>query len=134
MKGSTTTGTATWNPGWTGTASVKVKSVNSCGASSYTSDYTVAVAAGHVGIHENGQSNLVAIFPNPAHGIVTVIPVRIMNADIIIYNSLGAEMMTKYNVSLSGNYQLDISTLPGGLYFIRINSQENRQIVKLVVE
>ena len=134
MNGSTTTGTATWNPVWTGTASVKVKSVNSCGASSYTSDYTVAVAAGHVGIHENGQSNLVAIFPNPAHGIVTVIPVRIMNADIIIYNSLGAEMMTKYNVSFSGNYQLDISTLPGGLYFIRINSQENRQIVKLVVE
>ena len=43
-------------------------------------------------------------------------------------------MMNLAHVSLNGNYKLDISSLKTGLYFIRINSQETQQIVKLVVE
>ncbi|MEI6684292.1 MAG: T9SS type A sorting domain-containing protein [Bacteroidota bacterium] len=134
MTGTTTTGTATWNQVWTGTATVKVKSVNTCGSSSYTSDYTVAVAAGHVGIQEKGISTLVSVFPNPAHGMVTLIPARTMMADVRIYNALGSKMIEKTSVSLSMNYQLDISGLKGGLYFIQINSEGTQQTIKLVVE
>ncbi len=134
INGTTTTGTATWNPVYTGTASVKVKSNNTCGSSSFTSDYTVAVAAGHVGIQDKGISHLITIFPNPAHQQITLIPSRELLADITIYNTLGTEMMNLAHVSLNGNYKLDISSLKTGLYFIHINSQETQQIVKLVVE
>ena len=134
ISGTTTTGTATWNPVFTGTASVKVRGINTCGAGSYTSDYTVAVASWHVGINEKGNNSLVSVFPNPAHGMLTLIPVRTMNADIMIYNALGSEILSKSNVMLNGNYKMDISSLPAGLYFIRVSSQETQQTVKLVVE
>ncbi|MEI7725137.1 MAG: T9SS type A sorting domain-containing protein [Bacteroidota bacterium] len=134
MTGSGTIGTATWNLTYTGSASVKVKSVNTCGVSSFSTTFTVAVAAGGVGMQENTQSRLVTIFPNPASQRVTLIPSKTMNADISIYNSLGSEMITKTNVDLSGNYQMDISILQAGVYFFRVNSQNVRQTLKLVVQ
>ena len=134
ITGTTTTGTATWNPVWTGTASVKVKGINTCGAGTFTSGYTVAVAAWHVGINEQGSARLITVFPNPAHSLVNIIPSREMNADITIYNTLGSEMITRSNVSLSGSCQLDISKLASGLYFVKISSQDSQQTVKLVVE
>ena len=134
MNGSTTTGTATWSPVFTGSASVKVKSVNSCGVSSFSTNFTVAVAAGGVGVQEHGGSKLISIFPNPASGSVTVIPVRTMNADIRIYNSLGSEVVSQPDVNLTGSYRMDISSLQAGIYFIRISSQDVRQTLKLVVQ
>ncbi len=134
MSGSGTVGTATWDLAFTGSASVMVKSVNTCGMSSFSTTFTVAVAAGGVGMQENAQSRLVTIFPNPASQMVTLIPAKAMNADIRIYNSLGSEVMAKTNVDLNGNYQMDISTLQAGVYFIRVNSQDVRQTLKLVVQ
>jgi hypothetical protein len=133
MSGSGTVGTATWDLAFTGSASVMVKSVNTCGVSSFSTTFTVAVAAGGVGMQENAHSRLVTVFPNPASRMVTLIPVKTMNADIRIYNSLGSEVMAKTNVDLNGNYQMDISTLQAGVYFIRVNSQDVRQTLKLVV-
>ncbi len=134
MNGTTTVGTAAWNPAYTGSAKVKVKSVNSCGGSSFSSDFTVAVAAGGVGINENNQSRLISIFPNPANSVVTIIPARPMTVAIRIFNALGSEVMNKRDMNLIGNSFLDISTLKSGLYFIRVNSQDAHQILKLVVE
>jgi hypothetical protein len=134
MNGTTTTGTATWNPVFTGSASVKVKSVNSCGTSSFSTNFTVAVAAGSVGVQENDLSKLVSIFPNPARESVTLIAAKNITADIRIYNSLGSEMISKTDVNLSGNYRLDISALKTGVYFIRVSSHEMHHTLKLVVQ
>lgn len=134
INGATTVGTATWNPVYTGTAMVKVKSINTCGGSSFSSEFTVAVAAGGVGISENGKSKLISIFPNPASVSVTIIPARAMTADIRIFNALGSEVISKQSMSLNGNTPFDISALKAGVYFIRINSQDTHQTVKLVVE
>jgi hypothetical protein len=134
MNGTTTVGTAVWNPAYTGSAMVKVKSINTCGGSSFSSEFTVAVAAGGVGISENGQSGLISIFPNPARGSVTIIPARSLTADLRIYNAIGTEVMSRQALNLSGNTVLDISTLRSGIYFIRISSQDFRQTIKLVVE
>ncbi|MCX6303798.1 MAG: T9SS type A sorting domain-containing protein [Bacteroidetes bacterium] len=134
MNGATTTGTATWNPAFTGSASVKVKSINACGSSSFSTTFTVAVAAGGVGLQENSGSGLISIFPNPAGSSVTIIPARQMHAGIRVYNSLGSEMITLPDVNLSANYLMDISTLKPGIYFIRISSNDLRQTIKLVVQ
>jgi len=134
MTGNGTTGTATWNPVFTGSASVKVKSVNTCGESSFSTNYTVAVAAGGVGTGEKVASKLMTIFPNPAKNSITIIPAREINADITIFNSLGAEVIVRQGVNLTGSYVLDISALNAGVYFVRINSQDARQTIKLVVQ
>jgi PKD repeat protein len=134
MSGIGTTGTATWNPTYTGPASVKVKSVNACGSSSFSTDFVVSVAAGGVGMHENTRSGLISIYPNPASGKVTIIPARAMTADIRVYNSLGSEVIGNSNINLDGNFVMDISRLSAGVYFIRVDSQDARQTLKLVVQ
>jgi PKD repeat protein len=134
MSGSTVTGTAIWNPTYTGTATVKVQAVNTCGTSTFTTGYTVAVAAWHVGIGDKGQKGLVSVYPNPASSVVTLIPVRSMTVGIRILNSLGSEVMNLGTVVLNGNYKMDISGMKAGLYFISINSEDQRQTLKLVVE
>jgi PKD repeat protein len=134
MSGVTTTGTALWNPAFTGSASVKVKGVNTCGSSSFSTTFPVAVVAGGLGLNENSLSKLITIHPNPATTMVTLIPTAAMNADIRVFNSLGSEMITLTNISLTGNYMLDISNLKTGVYFIRVNSQNLHQTLKLVVQ
>ncbi len=134
MSGTTTTGTATWNPLFTGTASVKVKSVNTCGSSSFSTTFTVAVAAGGVGMHESTLTGLITLFPNPAKGSVTIIPAREMQASILVCNSLGSEVITLSDLHLNGNYTMDLSGLKPGIYFIRVTSQDMRQTLKLMVQ
>ncbi|MFZ4523383.1 MAG: Omp28-related outer membrane protein [Bacteroidales bacterium] len=134
MSGATTTGTATWNPVFTGSATVKVKSVNSCGSSSFSTTFTVSVAAGGVGMQETTRRGSVIIFPNPARGVVTIIPTHGMNADILVFNSLGSEMIRHDHTDLTGNYIMDISALKPGIYFISISGQELHQTIKLVVQ
>lgn len=133
IAGNTTTGLATWNPTYTGNASIKVKGVNACGMSSFSSEYVVTVDLG-VGMTEPSRTQLISIFPNPASSNVTIIPARNMNADLQVYNALGETLISKSNLCLNSNYQLDISSLKTGVYFLRINSGETRQILKLIVE
>ena len=134
MNGVTTTGTAIWNPQYTGSASVQVKSVNTCGESSFSTTFNVAVAAGSVGLNESARSALISIYPNPASGFVTIIPARAMLADLRICNALGSEVITKSGVNLTKNYLMDISTLKTGVYFIRVSSEDVHQTIKLVVQ
>jgi len=133
MSGTTTTGTANWNLAYTGPATVHVAGVNSCGAGSFSVDFPVAVYAGGVGMSENENDALIGMYPNPASGSVTIIPARNMKADLKVFNSLGAEVITRTNLDLRSNYLLDISTLKSGIYFIRVSSGDLRQTLKLVV-
>lgn len=131
--GNTTTGTVTWDPTYAGTATVRVRGVNSCGGGSFSNDFTVTVDIG-VGISEPGQAKLITFFPNPAKGMVTIIPARPITADILVYNSLSKLVLNQRAVTLSGNYPMDISSLQAGVYFIRISSGDFSQTLKMIVE
>ncbi len=133
ITGTSATGTATWNPAYTGPATVKVKSVNSCGSSTLSADFAITVTAGGVGMTEPASGSLVGLFPNPATGRVTLVPVRNMVADIRLFNSLGTEVLSLTGAVLNGNYTVDLSGLKAGIYFFRISNQEYRQNIKLVV-
>lgn len=86
-----------------------------------------------VGPVTSGTGNLlfnngkVRIIPNPANDVLNVLaPDKI--TDIAIYNVFGKVI---YNAPFDGdNVQVDISTLPGGIYFIRINQLEIREFIK----
>ncbi|MDD4603155.1 MAG: T9SS type A sorting domain-containing protein [Bacteroidales bacterium] len=132
ITGASTTGTATWNPVYSGPAIIKVQGVNSCGAGSYSVEFNVTVDVG-VGIQEHNNMKLVTIYPNPAKSFITITPNHTIDANISIYNTLGVMVRTHENVTLSGNFKLDISTLKAGIYFIHLKSGEGQQIIKLVV-
>ncbi|HNY01112.1 MAG TPA: Omp28-related outer membrane protein [Bacteroidales bacterium] len=134
ITGNTTTGTATWNPTYTGPATVKVKSVNSCGSSTLSADFAITVSAGSVGMGEKSTGSLIGLYPNPATGMVTLVPVKDITADIHLYNSIGTEVFTRTAVNLTGNYPVDLSALKPGIYFFRISNAEYRQVMKLVVQ
>jgi PKD repeat protein len=133
ITGNSVTGTATWNPSFAGPASIKVQGVNSCGSGTYSTEFVVTVDVG-VGLSEPKQARLFSLYPNPARSSVTIIPVKNMDATISIMNTLGSQMMELKDVQFTGPYSIDVSKLTPGIYFVRINSGEGRQIVKLVVE
>lgn len=133
IAGTSATGTATWNPAYTGPASVMVKSINACGESSYSVSFAVSVAAGGVGMNEQAQGSLFSLSPNPATTAVTLLPARTMQAQIAIYSSLGAAVRTT-DALLSGPYRIDLAGMKPGIYFIRVTGDNTQQTLKLVVQ
>jgi PKD repeat protein len=133
ITGTATTGTTTWNPTYTGPANIKVQGVNSCGGGTFSTEFVVTVDVG-VGLQEHDGSKLFSIFPNPAKTSFTIIPAKAMKASVSILNALGATVKEMANADLSSRYTVDISNLSTGVYFIRLDNEEGRQIIKLVVE
>ncbi len=74
----------------------------------------------------------VNIFPNPTTGElnIKIVPSTHSSVSVIIINTLG-EIMFKEKINSTGN-KLDISSLPKGLYFIKLNSGENTIIKKII--
>ena len=65
------------------------------------------------------ENNTVQVFPNPSKGIVTLTFSGIISEQVQIYNSLG-QSLGYFNLDKSGDqvYQLDISALNEGLYYL----------------
>jgi len=82
------------------------------------------------------NENSFSIFPNPASGQVTFVVSSIKytgdNSTISIFNSLG-KLVKKLNV-LSTKFQIDISGLEKGLYFLKLENEDYKsQTSKLIV-
>ena len=71
-------------------------------------------------------SNNISIYPNPSTGLFTI---NGLNEDskILIYNSIGQQLIN--NSSLDKN-TIDLNHQPDGIYFIKINPNEENQILK----
>lgn len=83
------------------------------------------------GISENDLSSSVSVFPNPAADHVTISGDMLIDANISLRNVIGEEMM---NVSsLSNNMELSLSTIPNGIYFLNIRSENGIATKKIIV-
>ncbi|MFA5533531.1 MAG: T9SS type A sorting domain-containing protein, partial [Mariniphaga sp.] len=74
------------------------------------------------------------IFPNPTTGMFTI---QLQNADyrkseIAIFDLLGNRIYQQDYYS-SGEYQVDLSEEPGGIYLIHCTSENKKCIKKLVI-
>ncbi|HZK76281.1 MAG TPA: T9SS type A sorting domain-containing protein [Candidatus Kapabacteria bacterium] len=74
------------------------------------------------------------IYPNPASGAVTVSSsTKVLSIEA--RNVLGEEVLsTQYREPSTGNVTLDLSKLPSGTYFLRIQTAGNSTIKKITVE
>ena len=70
-----------------------------------------------------------AIYPNPTTGNLTIELAE--ESNVVIYNTLGQAVRRLDNVS--GNQQIDLSTAPKGLYYVRIQSGNNVETQKLII-
>lgn len=89
-----------------------------------------------VGIDESDKNKRLSIFPNPAKGTVNIAVLPSLGSTkstLTIYNSSG-----KLVYSRSGDFayseQIELSTLPSGLYFVGFQSEESRIVQKLVID
>jgi hypothetical protein len=128
--GTSTTGTITWSQ-YLGSASIKVQGVNSCGSGSFSVDFPVNVLTG---IGELSKQKMVTIYPNPAKGIINIVPLYKMKTGLKVINSLGSTVIEMTNLNLEGTYPLDISKLAPGVYYFNILTNDAQQIQKVIVQ
>jgi len=107
-------------------------------ASGCNSEEEVLDACNSVAIDEFGFDTKFKIYPNPCSGAVrlryTNSELRTLNFEL--YSIDGVLLRTLFdNMQQPGEYELefDVSDLPGGMYFVRMQSGESYAISKLVV-
>ncbi len=71
------------------------------------------------------------IFPNPANSFVTVhLNNGTNNAKLNIYNSFGQNI---YSTNVVEDESIDISNIPAGVYYIRLNNSEKIETKRLIL-
>ena len=68
------------------------------------------------------------VYPNPAGNYLQISNLTLSKGPVSIYNTSG--VMVKRIQSNSGSQHVDVSDLPKGLYFVRVNNQ-NLKFIKL---
>ncbi len=77
------------------------------------------------------QSDVLAIFPNPAKDKITLSFARITgNTQLSIFNVSGKKVIER-QLTVTET-QLDISTLPQGVYFVRVQDEKMVEVGKMV--
>ncbi len=136
ISGAGLTGTVTWTPSYRGIASISVKGLNDCGEGTVSDPKPVKVYS-TVGISENDNLGI-SVFPNPTTGKFTfTITTGTKSAlNIRIINTLGSLVMEENDVMVSGKYSktLDLSTMPEGIYFFKVESDAGTFIRKIVLD
>jgi hypothetical protein len=84
-----------------------------------------------VSVEENSFNNQFSFFPNPANEFVVITNNSNAPFDVEIYNSIGQLFYTEQNVN-TNNLKMDINSFNNGLLFIRITSQNNQLMYKLL--
>lgn len=84
-----------------------------------------------VGINENILGETISIYPNPTSGVATINLGTIKEATITILNITGEEL---YNINQINESQVEVSLsdYSKGIYFIKIQSNNQQKVVKLI--
>lgn len=88
---------------------------------------------GTVGIEENTEMRDMNIYPNPTSGIFTVDLRNCLYAKICVYDVLGSCLLKK-DCQNEESPKIDLSSQPGGIYFMEVVSDSERAVKKIVLE
>ncbi|MDD4604569.1 MAG: T9SS type A sorting domain-containing protein [Bacteroidales bacterium] len=118
-------------PEFLGTFSITVKGINSIGEGN-TSNPLVVTVSPAAGITDPAWINRLSVFPNPSTGkisfgpVITTLPVFIQLTDLT-----GVE---HFSQPLPASGELDLSTLPKGMYLLKLRSGDFSQTTKLILQ
>jgi len=133
IAGDQSTGTATWNPLYIGSSVIKVQGVNTCGFSEYSNEVTTTVNLG-VGMPSDIKALGFSLTPNPAHAMVTVTTAIQAEWEMYLVNSLGKTVGQYKTNGLVKEMQVDVSSIPAGVYTALISTGLGSVSLKLVVK
>lgn len=85
-----------------------------------------------VGIEDNTFAKDIVLFPNPASVEVSLKVPGNIEAEIRVFDMNGRLLKYFKNAQIDGVYEMDISSLSAGIYFVRINSAEGMAVKRLV--
>jgi PKD repeat protein len=129
------TAIATWAYKSAGTVKVSVKSTNNCGEAPASEEKTVVLSA-PAGISENNSPGF-EVFPNPSSGKITLVfnARTAVSMNINVFNSIGSPVFTENNLVVNDKFSriIDLSMMPEGIYYIKIESDAGSFIRKLVI-
>jgi len=137
ISGTGTTGTVAWTTDYKGTASISVKSINTCGESVNSEVLTVLLYS-TLGIGNNGEDIGISLYPNPNNGKFTLTLNANGNQDvnIAIYSSTGVAVYMENDVKISGKItkNIDLSTLSKGIYNLKVAGENGSVVKKFVIQ
>jgi hypothetical protein len=123
---------AFWKPGFH-YFSVTVTNANGCAGS----DIVRIIVSACTGIDENAEISNVEIYPNPSSGLVNILFNNFEGTyDMTVYNDLGQSIRTeKIDIQTAGRFvkQVDLSTHPTGIYFIKLMNDSTSKVVKVII-
>ena len=125
-----------WDPDFLGEVALYLMASNFCGQGEL-SDPKVVQIISTIGISEQNTIDL-HIYPNPAHGQITIKSSRSVNTSLMIRltDVLGKVMRSKQIESAADGFthQLDIADIPNGIYFLRVEGDGVRSSLKLLIQ
>jgi hypothetical protein len=82
-------------------------------------------------VSEIGEQTLpkCSIYPNPTNGIVNINIADNSIFTVTVFNSMGLQM---YSRQVAGNFQIETSSFPSGIYFLQIQSQHRFTTKKII--
>jgi hypothetical protein len=117
---------ATFSPTTTTVYSVTGTATNGCTS---TNIFTITVNP-CLDVASAADNNAVRIYPNPAHESLHFISEEGKRFNLIILNSLGQTLIEQVN--FDPTQELDVSALPGGIYFVSIQNGEQMKVMRLL--
>ena len=81
----------------------------------------------HLGVDEIDSENNFAVYPNPSHDVLYVLSDNI-NSEYRVTNLMGQTIII--GEITSENQMIDVSSLTKGIYFITINNESQKFVIK----
>ncbi len=77
---------------------------------------------------------LCQVFPNPANDLVHffILPSYNVNMTATLFDAKGQKIRQQENIQTANTYTFSLENLPTGIYYLKINSKEKQQTVKVV--
>jgi hypothetical protein len=111
-----------------GTYTISLSTSNPVGAgNTYTQSITISDCTG---LQQLSHDEPLKVYPNPSNGQITVETGSRSSSDLIVVDALGETLLRK--TSRAAAEDLDLSNLPKGIYFLRIENEEGSRTVKIV--
>jgi hypothetical protein len=120
--------------GYTKSTTMAFGSLNVAASNGYQ-DIIIAKIGNATGIKENNEFSEIHVYPNPSNGKIYVKqdPFSDLNGvDLILTNTLGQVIYSKSINSLET--EIDLSTQPKGIYFVRLEKEGKTATCKFIIE
>ncbi len=83
-------------------------------------------------VNDRISENAVTLHPNPANNEVVITLPKNMEAEVRVFDITGKLLIYEADAFSSNSYALDVSSLPAGTYFVRLNTETGTVTKKLL--